>query len=80
MGHVGAKAFIWQRLEFVQKRIQGDKRGIKAWELILYFRYCQSTRPEDRIYALLGLCSDIGGKGFEVDYKRSHHDTFTLFT
>jgi hypothetical protein len=80
MGRKEPKYFIWQRLEHIRREIQEDKRGIKAWDLIRYFRYCQSTRPEDRIYALLGLCTDIKGTGFEVDYNRSHHDTFTLFT
>jgi hypothetical protein len=80
MGRREPKYFIWQRLEHIRWEIQEDKRDIKTWDLIRYFRYCQSTRPEDRIYALLGLCTDIKGTGFEVDYNRSHHDTFTLFT
>jgi hypothetical protein len=80
MGRSEPKSFIWQRLEHVRREIQEDHQGIKAWDLILWFRYCQSTRPEDRIYALLGMCLDIRNTGFEVDYKRPHHDTFTLFT
>jgi len=79
MGRREPKYFIWQCLEHIRRKIQ-DKRDIKVWDLIRYFRYCQSTRPEDRIYALLGLCTDIKGTGFEVDYNRSRHDTFTLFT
>jgi hypothetical protein len=80
MGRTEPKSFIWQRLDKVRRKIQEGHQGIKAWDLILWFRYCQSTRPEDRVYALLGLCLDIKESGFKVDYKRPHHDTFTLFT
>lgn len=74
------KGFIWHRLQHVRKHIKEDQGGFSAWKLVLFFRYCESTLPEDRIYSLLGLCSDIKNVGFDVDYSRHHHDTFKLFT
>ncbi|KAI8724404.1 HET domain-containing protein [Fusarium sp. LHS14.1] len=43
------------------------------WALLSRFRECQATDPRDRVYALLGIASDMANDAIEPDYSKSEH-------
>ncbi|EEU43833.1 uncharacterized protein NECHADRAFT_30322 [Fusarium vanettenii 77-13-4] len=43
------------------------------WALLSRFRKCQATDPRDRVYALLGITSDMANDAIDPDYSKSEH-------
>lgn len=43
------------------------------WDLPRRFQNCQATDPRDRVYALLGIASDMAEGAIQPDYSRSEH-------
>lgn len=41
--------------------------------LLWKFRHCQATDPRDRVYALLGIASDMANGAIEPDYSKSEY-------
>jgi hypothetical protein len=48
-----------------------DTRNLS--NLLWKFRGCKATDPRDRVYALLGMATDIKGSAIQADYAKEEH-------
>lgn len=63
---------------FLQGLVYGDNEGPSLFDLVELHRYRGCSRPEDKVYALIGLASDAGSYGV-ADYTKSCKEVYTEF-
>ncbi|KAM6538214.1 hypothetical protein FALCPG4_000095 [Fusarium falciforme] len=44
------------------------------WALLWRFRHCEATDPRDRVYALLGIASNMAKESITPDYSKSEYE------
>lgn len=52
----------------VTNRLKVPEQQMELLDLLERFRYCEATDPRDKIYALLGLASDVQPDEITIDY------------
>ncbi|KAF5964064.1 heterokaryon incompatibility protein [Fusarium bulbicola] len=68
---------VSQQCQYVLDIMPGEMRQSSWWNksrnlchLLWKFRGCQATDPRDRVYALLGMATDIQESGIRADYAK----------
>lgn len=61
----------------VQEEWRSGSWNRTLYDLLYTFRRCEATKPRDRIYAFLGLASDVEPLGIVPDYTSPTSKIYT---